>query len=80
MAGREWGMREFHMAGSSQSSLLRSFAPYPEADGRSGVCHITCLKPISSPTPALIARAKVVGNAPGARAIGDRIIVRTTIG
>jgi len=38
-------------------SWLSPLAPYPDADGRSGVCHRTCLKPGSAPTPPLFARA-----------------------
>ena len=34
-----------------------------DADGRSGVCHRTCLKPGSAPTPPLMTRADVAGNA-----------------
>lgn len=48
-------------------STLSRLAVYCDADGRSGVCHRTCLKPGSAPTPALFACVDVAGNANGHR-------------
>ena len=53
----------------SACSALPRLAVHPGADGRSGVCHRTCLKPGSAPTPSLFARPALIGDANGSCAI-----------
>ena len=48
---------------SACSALRASLSPYPDPDGRSGVCHAACEEgACGTPTPSLIARADVARN------------------